>query len=297
MRSNLIALLSVLTLTVNAQVQPTVKYDSTSANYLIEFEGSKGIVRSVFEPATKIAPQIIGVVERASNQTEYVYSYVVSNGQRAKQRLLKILIEFGSRIFDVTRPNTEWSALTYAKQPMVSWAHTRVDPAGLWTAYNGIPSDSTAGGFSYKSRGLPRIVDCHFQGATPTLQLDEEPPYEIEAALDSLEVFPNNTVRGKTLGPADPPVPFHALALFDSLISYKHQALALGWITNKGIVNSLDQKLDNARKQLQRGNNKTAKNILEAFINEVEAQKDKHLSSEAYALLKFNAEYLVSKLQ
>jgi hypothetical protein len=103
-------------------------------------------------------------------------------------------------------------------------------------------------------------------------------------------------VRGVTIGPTAPPLMFSPLAAIDTLISYKHQALTLSWITNQGIANSLDQKLDNARKQLQRGNNKAAKNMLEAFLNEVEAQKDKHLTSEAYALLKFNAEYLISKL-
>lgn len=35
-------------------------------------------------------------------------------------------------------------------------------------------------------------------------------------------------------------------------------------------------------------NNSTVKNILNAFINDVEAQAGKHLTSEAYALLKFN---------
>jgi hypothetical protein len=104
-------------------------------------------------------------------------------------------------------------------------------------------------------------------------------------------------VRGLTIGPTAPPSTFSPSASIDTLISYKHQAFSFGWITNQGIANSLDQKLDNARKQLKRGNNKAAKNILEAFINEVEAQKEKHLSSEAYALLKFNAEYLISRLQ
>lgn len=87
-----------------------------------------------------------------------------------------------------------------------------------------------------------------------------------------------------------------ALAWIDTLISYKHRAYDKGWITNQGTANSLDQKLENARRQLEQGNSKAAKNILAAFVNEVEAQKGKHLSSEAYALLRFNAEYLISQL-
>ena len=62
-------------------------------------------------------------------------------------------------------------------------------------------------------------------------------------------------------------------------------------------MNSLDKKLENAKKQLEKGKIKNALNILNAFLNQVEAQKDKHLTSEAYALLRFNAEYLVQRLE
>lgn len=121
-----------------------------------------------------------------------------------------------------------------------------------------------------------------------------EPSNEEELAFKHFE--DSIRARGLTIGPTAPPLSFSPLAAIDTLVSYKHQALTLGWITNQGVANSLDQKLENARKQLERGNNKAAKNILEALLNEVEAQKDKHLTSEAYALLKYNAEYLISKL-
>ena len=76
----------------------------------------------------------------------------------------------------------------------------------------------------------------------------------------------------------------------------KHEAFKLGWITNQGIEQSLDAKLDNAKKKIEQGNKNAAKNILGAFINEVEAQRDKYLTSEAYGLLKYNVQYLIGKL-
>jgi hypothetical protein len=103
-------------------------------------------------------------------------------------------------------------------------------------------------------------------------------------------------VQGSTIGPKDPPSPFVSLGFLDTIISYKHQAFSLGWIDNQGIVNSLDAKLDNAKKHLEKGKTTPAINVLQAFVNEVEAQKDKHVTSEAYALLKYNAEYLIAKL-
>ena len=47
---------------------------------------------------------------------------------------------------------------------------------------------------------------------------------------------------------------------------------------------------------LQRGDKSTAVNVLTAFVAEVDAQTDKHLTSEAAALLKFNAQYLIAGL-
>jgi hypothetical protein len=50
------------------------------------------------------------------------------------------------------------------------------------------------------------------------------------------------------------------------------------------------------RRQLERGNTNPDRGSLQAFLNEVDAQKDKQLSSEAWALLWFNGQYLLERL-
>ena len=112
-----------------------------------------------------------------------------------------------------------------------------------------------------------------------------------------LDGFPSNYVRRETVVPGKLSDTFIQLNFLDTLISYKHQALSLGWIDNEDIANSLDSKLDNTKKNLASGDNTAAKNILRAFIYEVEAQNGKQLTSEAYALLKYNAEYLINRLK
>ena len=134
----------------------------------------------------------------------------------------------------------------------------------------------------------PKNEDSLYLNAPRTT---EEEDSAQTAVLESIRV------RGWTIGPTALPVDFDAPVWLDTLISYKHQALALGWIDNQGVANSLDQKLDNAKSQLQKGDTTAAKNTLRALVNEVEAQNGKHLTSEAFALLKYNAEYLISKLQ
>jgi len=157
-----------------------------------------------------------------------------------------------------------------------------------------IKPGTSLGGFTLTSYGPPGIREILIH---PGVDLDRLPPeyYENVAKTKAL----NEKVKwtGKTVGPKAPPKVFVPLDFLDNLISLKHQALTLGWIDNEGVENSLDVKLENARKKIEGGDIKTAKNILNAFLNEVKAQNGKHLSSEAYALLYFNGWYLIDHFQ
>jgi hypothetical protein len=63
-------------------------------------------------------------------------------------------------------------------------------------------------------------------------------------------------------------------------------------------------KLTNAKRKLESGDTKVTKNMLKAFLNEVEATSckefecpgNKPLTSEAYALLFFNGQFLWERL-
>ncbi|MBI4824628.1 MAG: hypothetical protein HY805_10440 [Nitrospirae bacterium] len=161
---------------------------------------------------------------------------------------------------------------------------------------------SSVKGLILTSYGLPAIRDTMLQPYVDTDSLPDE-YYENEELSKQLQ--DSLIYHTKTIGPTAPPLDFNPLSFLDYIISMKHEAFSLGWITNKGIEMSLDQKLDAARKKLSAGDTKTAKNILNALINEVEAQgcetyegcpKGKHLTPEAYALLKYNVLYLIERL-
>lgn len=281
-----------------AQTEPSITFDPSTGNYIIRYQNYNGVDREViFEPATKVEPDVDASALFDPNSGMFHYEYTVKNGLNSQQRLLIFIVDFYSPVENIKNPNQQWRSGLFSYRSTISWGHTMVSSYGVRTPYSGIAPDSSASGFSYTSLGLPAIVKSYSKGATRTLHFIEEPPGEVEMLLDPIERFPVNTVQRKTLGPKDPPDPFVPAAFVDTLISYKHQALDLDWITNQGIANSLDQKLENAKKQLEKGKVKTAVNILNALLNEVEAQKAKHLSSEAYALLKYNAEYLLTKLQ
>jgi len=108
------------------------------------------------------------------------------------------------------------------------------------------------------------------------------------------------------------------------IISLKHESYNLGWIVQgrdddkdkyedeeKGIMQSLDKKLEKAKAELVKGDTKEAIEKLKSFIHQVEAlykegkkkeekhnkeEGHSHITSEAYALLKYNTVYLIEQL-
>lgn len=113
-----------------------------------------------------------------------------------------------------------------------------------------------------------------------------------------------DSVQGKTVGPTAPP----AIRTMEDLARFlghvrdlKHEAASLGWIRPGGVVQALDQKLDALEAALRRGEGRTALNIGQALLNQVEGAAcrewscpgERPITSEGYALLRYNVEYVL----
>ncbi len=142
-----------------------------------------------------------------------------------------------------------------------------------------------------------------------------------------------NALVGKTIGPV--PSPVNPAVMCDTfildLISQVREAVSLGWIKHDlrkdddkgvkkgqdddgddhadddvgmdekdkgfpGAAKSIIKKLTKVRRECMRGKLGNAREKLRALIKQVNAHRGKHLTDEAYFLLRFNAEYLLSKL-
>ncbi len=192
-------------------------------------------------------------------------------------------------------------------QPPVGWsADITVNGTFSWgvdAKKDQIKPGQTVDGFVMESRGLPSIRNMSVR---PDWILTVE-GYVSEEDLEKSKNIENQiTFYGKTVGPTAPPADFKPADFLSNLVNMKHEAASQGWVKDKGTEQSLDIKLDNAKKKIVDGDMGAAKNILNAFINEVEAQgcatydncpPGKHVTSEAYALLKYNAQYLIDNLK
>jgi hypothetical protein len=83
----------------------------------------------------------------------------------------------------------------------------------------------------------------------------------------------------------------------NGLIAAKNKVCELGWVDKAGTCNSLGAKLQAAKDAISRGKNAVAINQLNAFINELEAQKGKAVTNKAYNLLRADALYVISQLK
>jgi hypothetical protein len=135
------------------------------------------------------------------------------------------------------------------------------------------------------------------QKAGKTFNNSEAAPDAIKHLFPGFQPWYINAFQGQTLSAQVlPDSQLQPALLIQRLISLKEQAASLGWIDNHGAANSLDQKLKNALADLQRGDNQAATGVLNAFLNELDAQHGKHVNDSAFFLLKANVQFILTKL-
>jgi hypothetical protein len=254
----------------------------------------------------------------------YVYAYEVANSGVSTGAIARLHLDisqpqggvtfdgaglptgqgFASNIaaLNTADPNTTPLVTSTADAPDGWVVGTSMNGTMIWGAATidaAIPPGQSQSGFSLYSKGTPAIRSF---SAEPELDVDslsltEPTPETLPDYVRALLQIRNQArTTGVTIAPSAPPVAFQPVQFLQTIQTYKEQALKQGWITNQGVANSLDAKLNAALAALQAQDSKTAKNILNALLNEVEAQNNKHLTPEAVALLQFNTQYLISKL-
>ncbi len=150
--------------------------------------------------------------------------------------------------------------------------------------------------FNFTVNGLPTIIQYFIQA------YNKEPSvYDTidgrTITSDDLEnnIF-NNSKSGHTVGPSNI---FDSLGNFervDTLLVYATQSYQLGWIKNQTTADKYDSLFNLAKTQLQQNNNIGAKATLQTVLQEVDIDSTENLTSEAYALLRYNTEYLITKI-
>jgi hypothetical protein len=185
------------------------------------------------------------------------------------------------------------------------------------------------------SKGLPGIRRCIISPYFDVIALFPDPAdtnitYYVPP-VDSVRQAVK--FRTFTVGPTAPPFSFVSATFLDTLLSYPRQSAELGWLgkdpkgagrdndcdndekPEDGIVRNIEHRLRKAKKELERRDSVLARRELEKLVGKVEKlwkrsqdedKKDKRdrfekrdkvvMTNEAYALLKYNTEYLIDRL-
>lgn len=217
----------------------------------------------------------------------FTYTYIVQNNDSSLQQIRFVILDNMTEHKSIDPVNNPWSSVGGFDSTGVSWkgisSTERIDPG------------STKSGFNIFSKRLPQIIKFYLRGVGDRIAFnpDLDKYYDFNVALMN---FRTKSFSGYTIGPVDFPNNITNFGLIDSLLKFNDQSFELGWITNQTTAAKYDSLFNVAKIQLQQNNNAVAIATLQTVLQEVDTDSTDNLTSEAYALLKYNTEYLLSKL-
>ncbi len=264
---------------------PYITYGWNGAQYGL-WSSVRQVPESDFIPANRFQATVNCKVERINNN--FIYTYAVSNHLNSKQKIEWIGVEGIEDASNYYAPSP-WSSGT----SIIGGRRFDLDFDKMRSA---IKPGKTLNGFTTKSVALPMIVKYYLQGYSGHICCSTE-----EQARQNILT---NSVTGYTLGTRDTSNVIGNLEWYDTLSSYTTQSRTFGWITTQTIANKYLNYFSTAKTQLQTNNTSGARTTLQQVLTDVNidssstpaTQTAGKLTSEAYALLRFNTEYLISKL-
>ena len=268
----------------------TVRRDAQTGDFFVDYYGPKGEKKytAVWTPMSQFVLTVESNVTVSDSGKGFHYNYTLLNAEDSLQAARRFIL-CGTPLpeaFDL--PSAKWRFLRIWKG---SGDFICLRPDG--DALRGVEPGETLQGFSFLSPLLPAVLAVKAIGYGERFLRDyspyEEVPYSIERAFTPY-LMTNDCVSGKTVGPGKSTVQITALrAYFDASIEQ-------GWLEDGPYRDKLKAALDVLLSQHEAGKTDAVleglKNVQE-MVENVYRRKNSPMLSEAYALLHFNAEYLL----
>ncbi|NIR44408.1 MAG: hypothetical protein GWN99_00605 [Gemmatimonadetes bacterium] len=211
--------------------------------------------------------------------------YVLFNEPSSEEELFEFIVEAPAPVLSISQPEPRSGWVTGTAYRGISVAQ--------WSVLEPLmPPGAQSPPLSFEAEGLPAIVTYHARGFFPVPEYEPVPP----RPPDAEPVLFSNTVEGKTVGVEPTPPESGPGDLMARGLTVLDQVCGLDWIDAPGVCNSLRVKLEGARASMAAGRIKPARGQLRAFLNELEAQRGRHVSESAYQLLAATAIHIGSAL-
>lgn len=235
-----------------------------------------------FYPAVWIEPSIKCKVSAYNNLLRF--DYTITNGINAKQKIEDIFITRTST--SSIDENSEY------ENNIVSTPTGLIDNTWLFTAhsYSGlVEPGETQTTYWYQGSGLPGLCYAYIRGLIP-VELTRDGTRE-----STIESVYNNSVKVATIG-LKGKLNENSFGNLDSLFNYIDSSYKFGWIKNQQTFDKYESYLNTAKTALEQNQISQVRTALESIVQEVDIDSTSNITSEAYALLKFNTEYLLENL-
>lgn len=277
------------------QVNGEVIYDERTGNFLFRWTGVDGQRKTiVYEPANKLDAVVeVGAVH-IPEDNGFRYSYILTNLPSSTRKLQSLYLETQAPVHEVNTPDASWYSrpLTAYLRGVFKvsdgwgWSDT------LWARAGLLPGEKVEG-MSFLSPGLPGIVRCFVRNYRDAKGVGEEMPEEL---VDAIAQMNWEIPQGVTVGPVEPPRRVQPAAFARKILEMLEVSVEQGWIESPSVAQEMRVLLGNAAAAFDRGELERASDLLESLLKRVEEENEQTLLSEAYALLKFNVEFLQTHL-
>jgi len=240
---------------------------------------------SGFYPRDKVNLTLNAIVKNIGGR--FSYNYKLQSLSSSKQMINAFVL--------VTPPDS----ITNGASP-VDWDFGGVPAEAVgWLAPEGFDafikpgfSDSS---FYFETTRQPAIIQSLIRGDNGSWSsiFGDTVDYSIEQWFDEAK---SNSFKTTTVGPADLPNPFVPLNYLDTLSSYATESRTLSWIKDQTTVNKYLGYFSSAKAQLQSNNVAGTRLTLQTILANAISDSTSNLSSEAYALIYYNTQYLLGQL-
>lgn len=299
-RARSIFLLSVTYLLVSgvapavAQETPELEYDSIRGVYVLTYLDDGSNWRTVeIVPPNRVDPVVELTVEDGPLRN---FRYEVTNRSTPESTqalwMIKVDCPDKNQISFEAIP-VGWSGKVYKKSER--------SVCRIMAPHDGaeIQPGETANGFVLSSDRLPAFVTGRAFGLAP-----EPPALQGVTSLEPEEAILLAEASGTRGGwrefpmvvPSSSPPPADPVDHLGAVRSDLLEVCELGWIDESRVCNSLERKLVGAIDALERDDPAAARDKLESFLAELDAQRGKHVSENAYWLLFLHGEDVLNGL-
>ncbi len=211
----------------------------------------------------------------------FKYEFEILSGINSQQSIWFWMILTKADIRRSASPSG-WRFINRAKNPRrITW--------GAQSDSVEIRPSERKSNFELESPAPPTIKTYYMEGWAQYI-LKEEP--------DSVEnaSFFDVTKKGYTVFPRDSAIE-NIIELTDTLETFRFRSCEeLDWATDATVCGQLENELSQVKTALLAEDSLAAANALQRFIDLVEAEKEASLTSEGYALLYFNGQYLKKRI-